>query len=367
MKHAILAIGLLAGTIVGAGIFSLPYVFNRLGIGLGVIYLVAFSLIYFFVHWRYAQVLHTNQAGHHFFYFAKKYFKPWIARFASLIVLGELLFVMTVYLILAKSFANIAFDGFGIGAVLVFWVLGSVLVFARASWLGVAQIIGLGGILFITLLIVFFGGIGSVSLPLMKPIDLSVLLLPFGPLLFAFGARPAIPKVYELYRSIREKQRFSLKRVIFWGSILPIGLYLLFVVAVLRLVPNVSPDTVSSLSFLSPEVLLLMGIIGLLTLWTSYFIIGGNVFDILRTDVFRSRVLSGVVAVFVPLVLYLAGIQNFLEAVSITGGVFLALEAVFVTIMWAKAEPRRHLVLVTAPFYIIFTIGAVYEIVRLVF
>ena len=95
--------------------------------------------------------------------------------------------------------------------------------------------------------------------------------------------------------------------------------------------------------------------------------IGSNVFDILRTDVFKSRWASGVVAVFAPLTLYALGIQNFLVAVSITGGIFLALEAAFVMMIWAKAEPRRYVVLATVPLYIIFAVGAAYEVVRFVF
>ena len=365
MRQFLLAVGLLAGTIMGAGIFSLPYVFRQVGTGLGTVYLVAFALIYFVIHWRYAQVLHANQAGHHFFYFAKKYLPQWAARLASFTVLGGLLFTLTVYLILSASFANIAFNGFSSTAVIMFWLLGSVFIFVRTWVLGVAEIVGIGGIALIVLVILFTGGVGTVDVPVIQPVSIPLLLLPFGPLLFAFAARSAIPKVYEVYRSAREK--FSLKRAIFWGTMIPIVVYLFFVVGVLRLVPDVAPDTISSLGFLSPTVMLLIGVMGLLTLWTSYIMIGSNVFDILRTDVFKSRWASGIVAVFAPLTLYTLGIQNFLAAVSITGGIFLALEASFVMMIWAKAEPRRYVVLATVPLYIIFAVGAAYEVVRFVF
>lgn len=363
MKPSFLATGLLAGTIIGAGIFSLPYVFSQLGFILGSIYLLILALVYFLVHYRYAEVVETEGESHHFIYYSRKLLSGLWGKIAGFLILGELILVMTVYLILALSFLTLIFGDVGIWGVLPFWFLGSALIFARSKWQGSAEIAGTLGILVITAIIFFVGASGPAEIPQFKPLSLPLLLLPFGPLLFSLGGRAAIPKVFEIYNEA--KKSFSLKKVVFWGSIIPIFVYILFVVAVLRLVPNVGEDTVSSLLFLSPGLLVLLGIMGLLTLWTSYFIIGSNAFDILRTDVLSSKKLSGIIAVFTPLALYLLGLQSFLAAVGLAGGVFLALEAIFVNAMWSKVKQTS--LLRTLPLYIIFGVALVYEVGKMIF
>ena len=56
-KNFIVAIALLAGTIIGAGIFSLPYVFKVVGFWVGVLCLVLFTGVYTVIHLMYAAVI----------------------------------------------------------------------------------------------------------------------------------------------------------------------------------------------------------------------------------------------------------------------------------------------------------------------
>ena len=64
MKDKILAISVLSGTIIGAGVFALPYVFARTGFWLGLVYLAVFGLVYFFVHLMYAELLRKYGGRH---------------------------------------------------------------------------------------------------------------------------------------------------------------------------------------------------------------------------------------------------------------------------------------------------------------
>lgn len=363
MRDYLLAASILAGTIIGAGIFSLPFLFNKLGLITGLIYLIGFSFIYFLIHWRYAQVFLANKGNYHFIHFVEKYISRFWAKASYLIIIGELLLSLTVYLILVPVFASLLFGKASFIYLFIFWVIGSILIFLKASWVGFLELIGGVGILFIVISLLLVGGEASFSLAPFKHLDFANIFLPFGPILFAFAGRPAVGKIIEIYRASGRKNKSFLKGAIFWGTIIPAVVYLMFVVAVLRLVPNVAPDTISSLNFLPPTVSFLIGGIGLLTLITSYLIIGGNVFDILRTDVFRKKLLSGLVAVFVPILLYFAGFQNFLVVVSVAGGIFLSFEAIFVNIMWSKVAKTKTL-WQTAPIYLVFAAAIFYELYK---
>lgn len=365
-KDFLLAAGLLAGTIIGAGIFSLPYIFSRLGIANGFFYLLAFVIVYFVIHMMYARVLQIQTGEHQFFYLAKNYLPKPFANFASLAILGELIFVLTVYLILAPTFiqvvfgfsANIAFLG-----LLAFWFLGSIFMFVKLDWLGWAEFLGAISVLGIVAVIFFSSANLSLKIPLFKNLDWQTFFLPFGPLLFALSGRPALHKVIEEYRKAKKENKdFPLRKAVFWGTLIPAVVYLLFVVGVLRLNPAVTPEALDSLGFLPFALFVLLGVLGLITLWTSYFMIGINVKDILKLDLKYPRWIATTVALFVPLLLYFCGLRNFLPVLSFTGGIFLGLEGVFVISIWRKAFPEHKWRWFSWPLYAVFVTAIGYEV-----
>lgn len=365
MRRSVLATGLLAGTIIGAGIFSLPYIFSRLGIGLGFAYLAGFACVYYFLHRMYARILENNPGEHQFFYLAQKYLPRKISRLASWIILGELIFTLTVYLILAPTFADLMFPGFPYLSLTLFWVVSSIFIFVGLSIMSIAEIVGIFSVIGIVLVVFFSDGARGLETPLFSSVNLSLLLLPFGPLLFSFAGRPAVHEVMKEYEvSKSEGKPFSFKKAIFWGTAIPAIVYGIFVVSILRLNPNVSPEALNSLGFLSPAVLILLGAMGIITLWTSYFVIGANVRDILHDDLRSPHWLSAVLVVVVPFLLYALGFQTFLKAVSFTGGVFLALEGIFVTRMW-QSMFRKTIVHPSSILYVIFTAALIYQIVAI--
>jgi len=363
MKNFFLAVGILAGTIIGAGVFSLPYIFTKLGVLTGLFYLVVFSLIFYLVHIKYAEVLRSEgHEEHHFSYFARKYFSRFWGWMASGLVVFELLFGLTIYLILSKGFVELMFGNVGLWVVILFWFLSSILIFWNARWMGWAEVFGGLGIVVITLFVFLGGGDGHLGkISLVESLSFWEAFLPFGPLLFAFAGRAAVSKVVGFYRELPKGKKFPLKKAIFWGTFLPVFVYILFIFGVLRLVPGVSPDTLGSLGSLPQDILYLIGAVGLLVVWTSYFVLGSNVYDILKFDVFRRRGLAGLIAFFGPLVLYLLGLKSFIFAISITGGLFLALESMFVVSMWIKIKDGAGIFLMT-PLYLVFILSVLYQV-----
>lgn len=365
-RYFLLAIFLLAGTVIGAGIFSLPHIFSRLGLISGLFYLTAFMAVYCAIHWMYARVLMAEDGNHQFFYLARRYFSRPVAFLASLSILFELFFVMLVYLVLAPAFIGIVFSGISFANLIFFWVIGSIFIFARISWMGYADLLGTVSI-FGIIAIVFFAGSGaSLKLPFFQNIDVGLFFLPFGPLLFSFAGRPAVHKIVEVYRRATALGKtFSLKAAVFLGTIIPAIIYVFFILSVLRLNSSPSPEALNSLTFLSPTTLVLLGIMGLITLWTSYFMIGANVRDILRIDLKYSALVSSLVVLFVPLIFYFAGFREFLFVLSFSGGVLLALEAFFVIFMWRRAFPKHKLRWAAWPLFLVFVLSIGYGILSL--
>jgi hypothetical protein len=149
---------------------------------------------------------------------------------------------------------------------------------------------------------------------------------------------------------------------VLWGTAIPAFVYIVFVAAILRLAPGVSSTALDSLTSLPPVLYSLLGVMGLITLWTSYFMIGINVKDILRLDLKLPRALAGGITVLLPFALYFAGFKNFLTAVSVTGGLLLGLEGVFVTAMWRRAFRDRPLRWATWLLFLVFGSAIGYQV-----
>ncbi|MAF79936.1 hypothetical protein CL629_02565 [bacterium] len=360
------AVGILAGTAMGAGIFALPYVFSEVGVLIGILFLALFALVYFGVHLMYAKVLQKSGGGHHFLYLAEQYLPRSIARLGSFLIIAGLLFALLIYLALAPSFARLLFGIEGIGVVFIFWIIGSIFIFlglSKQSWAGFLGVVAMAGIV-IVVLSASFGK--EFSFSLVKDVDLFMVFLPFGPILFSLSARSAVPQVVSLYREARKRRRgFSLPFAIFTGTVFPAVVYVFFVFAILRLSPQVSPQALDGF-YLSPLLMKFLGALGLVAIWTSHFVIGRNVRDILKTDLHVSRMVAGAVPLCFPLVFYLLGFTDFLTLVSLAGGIFLALEGVFVVTMWGRVFSDSRWYWVRAPIYAVFLLAFGYEVISYV-
>lgn len=362
--RSLVAAGILAGTIIGAGMFSLPYLARLVGIMPAIGYLVGFALVYWVIYRMYAALLEVRGEDRQFVALAESYLPHRVGFWVGRGIFLELILVLAVYLILAPSFISFLAPGLGLIGAILFWVFGSVAIFAKLRWLGWAEIAGVVAIIAIACAVYFVksGGIPSGSSSGIPP--LAVLLLPFGPLLFSFAGRPAIHEVVSLRREM--PRPFRLGPVFLLGTFVPVVVYVVFILGVLQLNPMVGPDAVAGLLGHAPSWLLVaLGVLGLLALWTSYAVIGANVKEIMVRDLKVRHGVAAAIAVLAPLALYLAGVRDFLEAVSFSGGALLALEGLAIIAMWRRAfptHPWRKASLLLAP---VFLAALAYEIAHL--
>ncbi|GEM_PF-696693 len=367
-KNLIFASALLAGTIMGAGVFSLPYVVSKTGVTLGFFSFFFFAIVYYCLHLMYAKTALLHEGKHDFAYFAERHLSPRSKIWVSAIIVGGMTLSLAVYLVLAPSFIHLFLGLDGLPAALLFWGLGSLFIFVELSMLGIAEMLGVAGILGAVLVILGAGSAASGSIALSpSSSDWMLFLLPFGPLLFSFSGRSAIVAMIEEHRlASRKKEGFSMSRAILFGTGAPLLVYLVFTFAFLRINPAPSENPINDLAVLPSTLLVALGIMGFLALWTSYFMIGLNVKNLLEKDLKTPRVWSGLLVLLIPLLLVVSGIATFIELVAFTGSVFLALEGIFIVRMWQNAFPSHPLRASSFLLYLIFAAALFYEAVYMI-
>ncbi len=342
----ILGAGLLAGTIIGAGIFSLPYVFSEIGVVFGIGYLVFFGFLYAFLYGMYASVLSSERGYHDLFFLAKKYLPRFAVPIVKANTLFGVLFALLAYLALIPSFVSFASGVEGWWVIAVFWAICSAFFFVRAALLGWAEFLATASIISAVFFILFFAFRSGFDMPEMASpgAHIGAFLLPFGPILFSFSGRSAVAGVVRIWKEARrERSPFKLTSAIRIGVFIPVVTYIVFVFAIISLSPiSVSEDALSGLLFLPFYAKIILGVVGFLTLWTSYIMLGTNIKDILLFDSRLPAIFAFSIPAVIPPILFFSGFDSFMEALSISGGIFVAVEGIVITWIWLRAFPRNR-------------------------
>jgi amino acid permease len=361
-KNLILPAGLLAGTIIGAGVFALPFVFERAGILAGLLYLLVFGALLVFVNFMYAGVIMKTEGSHRFVGYVKAHLGKFAGKISIMTSIAGLLLSMVVYLVLASSFINLFAPSLpDAQKVLIFWLIAALTVFLKIGKMALLEFLVTVAIVFIVLVLFFFG-IGGFAektdyLSLVNP---AFIFLPYGAILFSLSGRVAIPSIVNYFRE-KNLDLKKTKPAIVLGVFIPVVVYALFAVGVIGLSNQVSEDSVSGLiGSLPREMLWALGILGFLSLWSTYIMLSQEVEKSLESDLKFPKQLSISAVLFVPILLYFFGFNNFLAIVGVAGGVFIGLEGILIVLMWLKVFKKKSLL--AWLLLLVFAAGIVYAL-----
>lgn len=353
--------GVVVATTIGAGMFALPYVFLTSGFWLSTFYLLLLSSIIIFAHVLYWRVL--DAAGEHrrFLGLAKTYLGSIGYLFAIAAVLAGLLLTLVIYLILGTRLLQTFLPSLGENyGLMVFWAFTALPVLFKERKILLLENVGSLGIA--AIIIFIFAGNGFLKLPVAPAVKFTSLLLPFGVLLFSLAGWTAIEPLYVSHKN-KKSPASSWKLPLVLGTVFSGILYVMFVLGIFSGAPIVTPDTISGfLGSAGPEKFVL-AVLGIFAIWTSYEPIGLEIKNALSRDLRWRQPIGLAFVIFLPLILVLIGLNNFLKVIGLAGGVFLSMQYLLIFLV-----ARRALALTRfQSFYLIiaslvFVLGAIYEV-----
>lgn len=357
------ATAILVGTIVGAGIFALPYVIMRAGIFVGIFYFLFLGLIVLTIHLIFGEIVMRTSAVHHIVGYGEIYLGKIGKRLFSISSLIGMGGSILVYLILGGNFLmNILGQNGGpaIFYVLIFWFfmsLGVTLGWRRVSLVEFLMT----ALLILVMIIIAVYAFGHFRMANFQLIDLKYFLLPWGVIFYALSGGSAIPELKEV---LGEKKIF-LKKVIIWGTIIPIIIYLIFAVSVIGATGSLtSEDTISGMKNLFGDgIVYLVAIFGFLSIATSYLVMGMVLKKIFIHDFKINRLLAAAIVCLAPLMLYLLGLHNFIKIISFLGLWLGAVEGILLLLIHKKSKvlgDRQPEYSLTIPKFIYYLIALIF-------
>jgi len=368
LKTIIYAISTLSGTIIGVGLFSLPYIASKVGLPVMLAYFLVLGILVTIVHMFFGELALKTPDYKRLPGFAKIYLGD-VGRSVALIsmILG-LLGAVLAYLIVGGEFlANFFqpfFGGSNLGYTFLYFLLGAIFIFFDIK--AVSKIEFWGLVLFVVILgIIFAAGFPAIklenfSLVAMKTeIDFNNLFLPYGAILFSLWGAALIPEVEEMLQG----KKGLLKKIIPISIFIPILIYLFFVFFVLGVTGL--ETTLSALpglkNFLNPTITSLGLFFGVLTTFTSFIALGLTLKKVFWYDLKIEKNVSWGIACFLPLALFLIGIKDFIGVISFVGGIMLGIDGILILLMYSKIRPERKSLLY--PLALVFVLGIFYEII----
>jgi amino acid permease len=333
LKDFLFPLSVFMGTIIGVGIFGLPHVALRAGFLTTFIYFILITLAIVIISLRLGEVVTSTQAKHripgYISQFLGKKWKKISLPISSLSLFGASL----AYLVIGGEFLSQILSIPYFWSVVIFFLLGSILIFK-----GIKSISAIELILFLALIIIillfFFKALPFIELEnfTINP-TLAFLGYPFGVILFSLWGVSLIPELKEMV-----PQKEKLKKVIITGVVFSSVLYLIYTVAVLGACGKATPP--NSLIGFSQKIggtIVTIGLIfGLITTFTSYIALGLTLKKIFNLDAKISHLNSWLLAVFVPFVLFILGLKNFIDIIGLTGSLLIGGESILILLLYKK-------------------------------
>jgi len=368
MNKSFYAIAMISGTIIGAGIFSLPYIASKVGLLLMFFYIVVLGILVNLVHLYLGEIALQTPDNKRLAGFAKIHLGDWAEKIASFSTIFGFFGALLAYLVIGGEFlGNLLspiFGGSSFFYVILFFSLGSFVIFSGIK--AIAKIEFWGMFLFLTILLfIFFNKISLISganlVFLPKSLGSGNWFLPYGPILFSLWGASIIPEAEEM---IPDKKHL-LKKILVSAILIPIFVYLLFTFLVLGITGT--QTTESALGGLGKALgsgfMSLVFLFGFLTTFNAFLSAGVTLKKSFLYDLKIERKIAWAITCFVPLILFLMGIKSFIPIISIIGGVTIGIDGILILLMYHKINRKNILVY---PLILIFIFGIIYEIIYFV-
>lgn len=326
----------LVGAIIGAGILGLPYVFSKSGFLIGLFWLIFLGGVVVFTNLCLGEVILRSKTFHQLPGYAEKYFGNVGKYFMLVAMLIGIYSALLAYILGEGQSLSQLFTGglnfsfyFGIG----FWVLMALLLREGLRGLKKAEFWGVG-IIFLIVVFIFIFSLNKINLNNLIYTNFSYVFFPFGVIFFALMGFAAIPEIGRILKS--NKKLF--KKSVFFGILISVFLYILFVFAFVGMLGQ-EVSEIATLSF-GPLLILL----GIFTMFTSYFVLSFALKDILVFDFKKTNVISWFFVFIVPLFLYLIisffNLAGFVGILSLGGAISGGLTGILILFIAKKAKTK---------------------------
>ena len=375
MKRFLCATAVLMATIVGVGMFSLPYAGAQSGFLIVAAFLFILTSIMVLLHLLYGEIVSRTKEKHRLVGYANYYLGKIGKRIVSFSVIIGLYGSLLVYIIVGGNFLHTIFSSLinvpGFVFNLIFFIIGVIAVYFGIKLIAELDILMALFLILIVFLFLYFG-LDKLNIANLKTISWQNAFFPYGVILYSLAGMAAIPEIKEIIG----KNSKLYKRSIILGTVIPAILYIMFIFSVIGLTGlDTSSEAIAGLvGLLGKKIIFIGALFGFLACLTSFFVLGLSLKKTFWYDFKINKNLSWLLVCIIPIGLFVLGIRGFVPIIVLLGSFLAVIEGTAIVLIYKKAKrfgdriPEYSLKVSNVLRYIIiliFVLGFIYTLVSI--
>jgi tyrosine-specific transport protein len=359
---------IISGT-VGAGVLGLPYAIAKVGITLGLFYIVGAALLIICLNLLLGEITARTNKQLQLVGLAGKYLGRVGRNIMAVIIYLMSFGVLLAYIIGEGESLHAILGGAPLTWGLIFCVAAFLIIFFG---LNAVRRVGLVLTFLVFTVVILIVGLcfPHIQAPHLQYSNLVNFLFPYGVLLFAFNSIHVVPEAHVVLKN----RDLNYKRAIIIAGLIVMVLYLLFTLAVVGVTGSETTEIATiGLGKVAGETVSLLGnLFAVLAMGTVFMVMGLSFKDSLVWDLKLNKNLAALIVCGVPLTLYLFGLRSFIVIIDFVGGLLVSLQMFLILLIYWRAKQSgdlkkssyhvHHVLLVIALLILALTVGAVYSV-----
>jgi len=330
---------ILIGTMVGLGVFGIPFAFAKAGFWIGFLFLVIIAAITTILYLMYGEIILRTKKDYQIVGYTKLYLGNLSKKAMSFSVILGIYGSLLAYIIISGNFlltltSPFSFMSSGQLSTWFFIILSLLMLtgIKRISWIEFSMTV----LFSVVILIIFSFGINKVDFANYSTYNPAFWFIPYGVMLFAFAALSSV----HIQREVLIGREKLLKKSIYFSVIFTTVLYLIFGFVVMGISGSTTaPDAISGLVVsLGEKVVFMAALFGILAISTSYLAIGTALFEVFNIDYSLKKFPAWLLTVIPPYVLFLGGLRNFIDVIGLVGSVGVGTASILIILAFKKAK-----------------------------
>lgn len=365
------SVATMTGTIIGAGILGIPYVFARAGFGTGVVVLAIITLAMIALKLMFGEITLRTYGKHQAAGYVEKYLGKFWKNITSIILILTISGSLLAYFVGIGGVLAAVFGGLAL-----WWALGFYLVAAVFLYFGIKLIkqveFFLTGFIFFIVFIILLLSLDHAEITNIITFDWTQMFIPYGVILFACSGLVAVPEV----REILHRRERLFKKALLAGALIPSLIYLLFAWIVVSVTGMNTTEvaTVGLGQVMGEKIVIIGNIFAFFTISTSFLTLGLALKEVYNYDFKIKHLEAWLLTIMLPLIIYFLGLKNFIQIISIAGALGFGVNGViYIFTYWtARRKGERQPEYALSPkiiwpisilLTIIFIVGMIYTFI----
>ena len=332
-------VAVIVGTIIGAGIIGVPFVFAQSGFVTATLVLILIGSALFFVRLMLGEVIMRTEGVYQLTGYTKIYLGSFFQHLQGVILISSIFGTLLAYMMSQGDILSALLGGTPTTWSLFFYISFSILVIYGIDVVKRSELVMIVAVFFIMVVIAAYSA-PEVQMSFLGEFEFSSILFPFGVIMFACAGLVSVPAAWRVVKRAGREDLF--KSVIIWGGIIPPVIYFIFALLVVGITgPETSEiATVSLGEVIGPHMVIIGNVFAFFTVATSFLTIALAQQDIFRRDYEFSRPVASAMVVVVPLVLFSLDFSSFIEIISFVGAFMVGVNGLLA--VWLFWKARKH-------------------------